>query len=132
MTAGPDSSSNRNSQSEGTSGRNTSGSNAGGSNADGRNTRGRNADGSLPEPLEHLGLAPGEPVRFRRRPNERWHNGTAVARERDGSLAVRDGKGASRAIPLDLVEVKASGPRGAPKWEPLLDRAARIEQLRLL
>jgi hypothetical protein len=82
--------------------------------------------------LESLGLRPGEKVRFRRRADERWRLGVAVGLERDGSLGVRDGKGASRAIPLELVEVPLTGPRGAALWEPLLDRAARIEQLRLL
>jgi hypothetical protein len=82
--------------------------------------------------LEQLGLHPGEKVRFRRRPDERWHQGTAVARERDGSIGIRDAKGASRAIPLELIEVAARGPRGKPTWEPLAERAARIEQLRLL
>lgn len=82
--------------------------------------------------LEQLGLKPGERVRFRRRPDERWREGAAVALERDGSLGVRDAKGASRAIPLELVEVRATGPRGAARWEPLLDRAARSEQLRLI
>lgn len=82
--------------------------------------------------LEQLGIRTGDRVRFRRKPEGRWHEGTAVRRERDGSLGVRDGKGASRAIPLELIEVKGEGPRGATRWEPLLERAARIEQLRLL
>jgi hypothetical protein len=82
--------------------------------------------------LAQLGLREGERVRFRRKPDARWQEGAAVAVERDGSLGVRDGKGASRAIPLELVEVRATGPRGGAGWEPLLDRAARIEQLRLL
>ncbi|MDQ1445797.1 MAG: hypothetical protein QOI20_2261 [Acidimicrobiaceae bacterium] len=82
--------------------------------------------------LEHLGVRPGDKVRFRRKADGRWHEGVAVRRERDGSLGVRDAKGASRAIPLELVEVQGEGPRGAPRWEPLLERAARVEQLRLL
>lgn len=82
--------------------------------------------------LEELGLRPGEKVRFRRQPDERWREGTAVARERDGSIGIRDGKGASRAIPIELVEVRMTGPRGAARWEPLADRAARTEQLRLM
>ena len=88
--------------------------------------------GSEHQRLEALGIAPGHPVRFRRNPEGRWHEGAAVALERDGSLGVRDRKGASRAIPLELVEVRTTGPRGAKTWEPLLERAARIEQLRLL
>jgi hypothetical protein len=84
------------------------------------------------DPLEQLGIRPGDTVRFRRRADGRWHEAIAVRRERDGSLGVRDRKGASRAIPLELVEVRGEGPRGATKWEPLLERAARVEQLRLL
>ncbi|HZQ27933.1 MAG TPA: hypothetical protein VFA94_09550 [Acidimicrobiales bacterium] len=82
--------------------------------------------------LEQLGLTAGHKVRFRRRDAGRWHVGAAERVEQDGSLRVRDGKGAARAIPLALVEVRAEGPRGATRWEPLLERAARIEQLRLL
>jgi hypothetical protein len=52
--------------------------------------------------------------------------------ERDGSLGLRDEKCAARAIPMDLVEVAATGPRGARTWEPVVERAARTEQLRLL
>jgi hypothetical protein len=82
--------------------------------------------------LEELGISAGHRVRFRRRADGRWHEGAAVRRERDGSLGVRDAKGASRAIPLELVEVRTTGPRGASTWEPLLERAARTEQMRLL
>ena len=82
--------------------------------------------------LAELGLAEGDAVRFRRRDGERWKDGTAARREADGSLGVRDGKGALRALPLDLVEVRTSGPRGGVVWEPLPDRAARTEQMKLL
>jgi hypothetical protein len=82
--------------------------------------------------LEQLGISAGHRVRFRRRDAGRWHVGAAERLEQDGSLRVRDGKGAARAIPLNLVEVHTVGPRGATTWEPLLERAARIEQLRLL
>ena len=82
--------------------------------------------------LEELGISVGDRVRFRRNPEGRWHEGTAAKRERDGSLGVYDKKGASGAIPLELVEVKGAGPRGAAKWEPLLERAARTEQLKLI
>ena len=82
--------------------------------------------------LEALGIAPGHPVRFRRKASSRWTLGVAVRVEKDGSIGVRDGKGAARAIPLELVEVRTTGPRGAPAWEPLPERAARTEQLRLL
>lgn len=82
--------------------------------------------------LEHLGLAPGTAVRFRRRATGRWRAATVERVERDGSLGLRDAKGAARAIPLELVEVLTTGPRGAKAWEPVTERAARTEQLRLL
>lgn len=82
--------------------------------------------------LEELGLRAGDVVRFRRKAEGRWQVGTAERREKDGSLGVRDGKGAARAIPVELVEVRTRGPRGALVWEPLPERAARTEQLKLL
>jgi hypothetical protein len=81
--------------------------------------------------LEALGLSPGERVRFRRRESERWKEGAVERQEKDGSLGIRDDKGAARAIPLDLVEVRASGPRGGSRWEPVAERASRTEQLPL-
>jgi hypothetical protein len=82
--------------------------------------------------LDALGLAPGIRVRFRRHDGERWKPATVERLERDGSLGLRDTKGASRAIPLARVEVSTTGPRGADAWEPALERAARTEQLRML
>jgi len=82
--------------------------------------------------LTALGLAPGMTVRFRRPGGTRWRSGTVERVEKDGSLGLRDAKGAARAIPLELVEVATVGPRGARTWEPALERAARTEQLRLL
>lgn len=82
--------------------------------------------------LEELGLRAGDTVRFRRRRESRWQVGVAERREKDGSLGVRDAKGAARAIPIELVEVRTRGPRGAIVWEPLPDRAARTEQMKLL
>lgn len=82
--------------------------------------------------LAALGLTAGHPVRFRRKANERWSLGVAVRVEKDGSVGVRDHKGAARAIPVELVEVRTTGRRGADTWEPLAERAARTEQLRLL
>jgi hypothetical protein len=82
--------------------------------------------------LEALGLAPGTAARFRRSDAGRWHRATVERVERDGSLGLRDAKGAARAIPLEQVEVATVGPRGARAWEPALERAARTEQLRLL
>ena len=82
--------------------------------------------------LAALGLAPGDPVRFRRNARSRWRPATVERVERDGSLGLRDQKGAARAIPVELVEVATTGPRGARTWEPVTDRAARTEQLKLL
>jgi hypothetical protein len=53
-------------------------------------------------------------------------------RERDGSIAVTDRRGAARSLPVDRLQVACSGPRGAAAWEPLAERAMRSEQLRLL
>ncbi|MEY2568250.1 MAG: hypothetical protein QOE35_2779 [Actinomycetota bacterium] len=82
--------------------------------------------------VEALGLRVGDKVRFRRREGGRWHTGIVRGREADGSLAVSDEKGAARALPLERVEVATAGPRGARSWEPLVERAARTEQMRLL
>jgi hypothetical protein len=81
--------------------------------------------------LVDIGLRGGERVRHRRRDDRRWQEGIAVGVERDGSLGIRDAKGASRAIPLERVEVRTSGPRGGWIWESLAERAARSEQLEL-
>ena len=82
--------------------------------------------------LESLGLVAGTPARFRRKEGERWREAVVERVERDGSLGLRDAKGAARAIPLERVEVATTGPRGARTWEPALERASRAEQLRLL
>ena len=52
-----------------------------------------------------------------------------MRRETDGSLGLRDTKGALRALPLDRVEARTNGPRGGVVWEPVPERAARTEQL---
>ena len=77
--------------------------------------------------LASLGLEPGLRVRFRRDPAKRWQLAVLERREADGSLGLRDGKGAARAIPVELVEVECRGPRGARSWEPVPERAARTE-----
>lgn len=82
-------------------------------------------------PLESLGLRPDEAVRFRRDPRRRWEPGRVRGVERDGSIALVDGKGASRSVPLACVEVTVVSRRGAKRWEPLADRACRSEQLPL-
>jgi hypothetical protein len=82
--------------------------------------------------LVELGMAAGMRVRFRRDPEDRWKFAVVEHVEKDGSLGLRDPKGASRAIPIELVEVETRGPRGAKAWEPVTERAARTEQLKLL
>jgi len=79
-----------------------------------------------------VGLRKGDRVRFRRNVDEHWKEAEVMRRERDGSLGLRDDKGASRAIALELVEVRTVGPRGGVVWERVAERAARDEQLRLL
>lgn len=81
--------------------------------------------------LAALGLRAGDRVRFRRRDSERWKEAVVERQEKDGSLGLRDAKGASRAIEPDLVEVRTTGPRGGVVWEPVVERAARTEQMPL-
>ncbi len=82
--------------------------------------------------LARVGLSAGEQVRFRRRPSARWSTGIVERLERDGSVGLRDPKGAAVAITVARIEVNREGPRGGSVWEPLADRLARNEQLRLL
>ncbi len=81
--------------------------------------------------LVAIGLRPGDRVRWRRRDGEHWHEGTVARRERDGSVGLHDAKGAARAIALERLEVRTTGPRGGVQWEPVAERAARDEQLGL-
>ena len=78
-----------------------------------------------------LGLSVGATVRFRRRVGGRWHDGVVEGLERDGSVSVRDGEGRSRSLRVESLEVKESGPRGAVRWVPVRDVAARTDQLTL-
>ncbi len=82
--------------------------------------------------LVGLGLRAGDRVRYRRPTGGRWQEGTVVGLEPDGSVAVRDAKGAARSLPADRLEVRVRGARGAVGWEPVAERAARCEQLPLL
>jgi hypothetical protein len=79
-----------------------------------------------------LDLRPGEMVRWRANPAGRWQRGAVTRRERDGSIGVTDHRGRARSLAVDRLEVGCAGPRGASRWEPLVLRAARSEQLRLL
>jgi hypothetical protein len=90
-------------------------------------------DGSQSSALAALGLERGEAVRFRRPDRARWQPGTVNGLERDGSIGLTDSNGASRAVALAHVQVRVHTRRAATtRWEPLADRAARTEQLRLL
>jgi len=81
--------------------------------------------------LDALGISVGDRVRWRRRAGGRWREGTVTRRERDGSVGIRDEKGASRALHPERLEVRSRGPRGGTVWEPVDQRAARVEQLGL-
>ena len=89
----------------------------------------------MPDPpavdLAAFGLRAGEVVRFRRGARGRWHPGRLERIERDGSIGVRDEKGAARALRAELVEVAATGRRGGAGWEPLIERMTRGDQLEL-
>lgn len=93
---------------------------------------------AAPEPDPHpdaallaVGLRVGDRVRWQRTAGGSWQEGRVERRERDGSIGVRDGRGAARALPLDRLEVRATGPRGGTVWEPVAERARRHEQLGL-
>lgn len=92
---------------------------------------GEQAPPGPPDELAPLGLAVGDRVRWRDRRSSRWREGRVLGRERDGSVGVRDGRGASRALLPDRLEVRDRGPRGGVVWEPVPERAARAEQLGL-
>ncbi len=79
--------------------------------------------------LVELGLRAGDRVRFRRSDGGAWKEAKVERRERDGSVGIRDERGAARAIPPDRLQVRTTGPRGGSVWEPLAERAARSEQL---
>lgn len=81
--------------------------------------------------LRSLGLRPGDEIRFRRHPGERWLPGRVMGRETDGSVDLRDARGRSRAIPVERIEVAERGPRGGRVWTPLAEVIARTEQLDL-
>ena len=79
--------------------------------------------------LLEVGLRVGDRVRWRRQDGGAWKEGVVERRERDGSIGVRDGRGAARALTLELLEVRTTGPRGGTVWEPVTERAGRDEQL---
>ncbi|MEJ7583403.1 MAG: hypothetical protein WKF43_04790 [Acidimicrobiales bacterium] len=78
-----------------------------------------------------LGLRVGEIVRFRRRLDQRWREGSFVGVQRDGSIGLRDADGAFCAIVAEHIEARSVGPMGGATWKPLVARIARAEQLEL-
>ncbi len=82
--------------------------------------------------LLEVGLRPGDRVRFRQRDGSSWKEGTVERRERDGSIGLRDERGAARAMTIDRLQVRTTGKRGGVVWEPVTERAERDEQLGLL
>ena len=79
--------------------------------------------------LLEVGLRPGDRVRFRRVEGGAWKQARVERRERDGSIGVRDERGAARAIAVERLQVRTSGPRGGVTWEDVAERAGRSEQL---
>jgi hypothetical protein len=96
-----------------------------------RRTRAPASDATTPSSLTEVGLRVGDVVRFRRNDTENWREATVVNREKDGSIGVSDAKGAARAIPIERLQVRTTGPRGGVVWEPLGERAHRTQQLGL-
>jgi len=76
-----------------------------------------------------VGLRVGDRVRFRRVEGGHWVEGTVKGRERDGSIALHDTRGAARAITLDRLEVLRRSSRGRPVWRAVAVIAATDEQL---
>ena len=81
--------------------------------------------------LDELNLQPGDRVRFKRTSGSAWHEAKVVGVERDGSVALRDAKGAARSIAPYRLEVQVRSRRGALGWEPVLEHARRTTQLPL-
>lgn len=79
--------------------------------------------------LLEVGLRPGDTVRYRKKEGGAWQEARVERRERDGSMGVRDDRGAARAIALDRLQVKTTGRRGGTVWELVSQRADRDEQL---
>ena len=80
--------------------------------------------------LDALGLRAGEEVRFRGYGAGHRQPGVVARRERDGSVSVIDGDGATRSLPPERIEVRCSGPRGGQGWEPLVTRMSRARPAR--
>lgn len=79
--------------------------------------------------LLEVGLRAGDRVRYRRKEGGAWQEGRVERREKDGSIGLRDARGAARALPVDRLQVRTTGKRGGIVWEPVRARADRDEQL---
>ena len=78
--------------------------------------------------LEALYLQVGDRVRFRKMRAGRWIEALVEGVGRDGSVAVRDPKGATRSLAADRLEVKVKTKRGSFQWQPVVERAERNAQ----
>jgi hypothetical protein len=85
------------------------------------------------EALDQLGLRAGDAVRFspNARGQARLQNGTLRGSNKDGSLTISDGKGASRAIPPDRVWRSSKTKRGRVCWVPVMASEGEEVQLQL-
>lgn len=81
--------------------------------------------------LDDLNLRAGDRVRFQRTSGSAWLEAKVVGVERDGSVALRDAKGAARSIAPHRLEVQVRSRRGALSWVPVLEHASRTTQLTL-
>jgi hypothetical protein len=80
--------------------------------------------------LEQLGLRDGDRVRFAPKAEARPQEGTVRGSNKDGSLTITDGKGASRAIPPERVWRSARTARGKATWLPLMGEEQQLELFR--
>lgn len=79
--------------------------------------------------LLEVGLRQGDVVRYRKKDGGAWQEARVERRERDGSIGVRDDRGAARSLAVDRLQVRTTGRRGGVVWEPVAERADRDEQL---
>jgi biotin-(acetyl-CoA carboxylase) ligase len=78
--------------------------------------------------LDAWGLHLGDRVRFQRADGGRWQELTITGIGSDGSITLRDSKGAARSIAPDRLEVRTSGTRRSSVWRPVADHARTAQQ----
>ena len=83
------------------------------------------------EPLAHLGLTTGEPVRFRKVEGGRWQPGKVSGIASDGSITIHDANGSARSLRPERIEVRRPGDRGRLTWQLISEVAITWEQLAL-